>query len=641
MTDNNTSYKYYAFISYSHQDNKWGDWLHRALETYRVPKKLIGTLGRDGAIPKRVFPIFRDRDELPTSSDLGSNINDALAQSRYLIVICSPNSAKSQWVNEEIKTFKSLGRENKILCLIVGGEPNASDKDDPNLNECFPEAVRFRVDSNAQITSERTEPIAADVREGMDKKENAKLKLLAGILGVDFDALRQRDKERARKIFRIRLAIVMALLVSCSVGGWYWWDWARIKTFHYASYGERYGVPFGINEIDSETYSHRQFSYRFESQHHRVITVSYINSASTLRDDDEKHNASQWQISYRDDGHVESITYLDHNSQLKMIEKFDFDDGGRQAVVSFKQAIGKVAMQSAKGSLLGSIKSSIENKTEISQHRLEFDNQGYVVRHYYESVYGNRIADGVGSYGKAYEYTALGQVKVERNIGIDGAYLLLKDGVFEIRWEHDIRGNVIKEASFGIDRVPMLDQYKNAGSASKYDTWDNEIETAYFGTDGEPILMNKGYARAKLKYDARGNEIQTAHFGIDGEPVLHQDGYASYTSKYDARGNVIEYAYFGIDGEPVLSQDGYARFTSKYDARGNEIEMASFGINGKPVLDKYGSARDILKYDARGNLIEYAFLIQHWITICAKGALLNHVTPRIVFPGLTGIAVLM
>ena len=99
MIMNDASFKYYAFISYSHQDKQWGDWCHKALETYRVPKKLVGTLGRDGAIPKRVFPVFRDREELPTSSDLGSNINESLKQSRYLIVICSPNSAKSQWVN--------------------------------------------------------------------------------------------------------------------------------------------------------------------------------------------------------------------------------------------------------------------------------------------------------------------------------------------------------------------------------------------------------------------------------------------------------------------------------------------------------------------------------------------------------------
>ena len=73
MGNDNTSYKYFAFISYSHLDNKWAKWLHNSLERYRVPKKLIGTLGREGAIPKRLFPVFIDRDELPTSSNLGSN----------------------------------------------------------------------------------------------------------------------------------------------------------------------------------------------------------------------------------------------------------------------------------------------------------------------------------------------------------------------------------------------------------------------------------------------------------------------------------------------------------------------------------------------------------------------------------------
>ncbi len=104
-------FKYYAFISYSHMDKKWGDWLHRALETYRVPKRLIGQESRDEKVPARVFPIFRDREELPVSADLGANINEALRQSRYLIIICSPPAAASRWVNEEILTFKRLGRE--------------------------------------------------------------------------------------------------------------------------------------------------------------------------------------------------------------------------------------------------------------------------------------------------------------------------------------------------------------------------------------------------------------------------------------------------------------------------------------------------------------------------------------------------
>ena len=94
--------KYWAFISYSHQDREWGDWIHRGLETFKVPKSIAGTPSRRGGeIPARLFPIFRDREELPTSTDLGTQINTALENSRYLVVICSPRSAKSMWVNEE------------------------------------------------------------------------------------------------------------------------------------------------------------------------------------------------------------------------------------------------------------------------------------------------------------------------------------------------------------------------------------------------------------------------------------------------------------------------------------------------------------------------------------------------------------
>ena len=53
--------KYWAFISYSHTDREWGDWLHKVLETYRVPRRLIGRESRDGTIPARLFPIFREK----------------------------------------------------------------------------------------------------------------------------------------------------------------------------------------------------------------------------------------------------------------------------------------------------------------------------------------------------------------------------------------------------------------------------------------------------------------------------------------------------------------------------------------------------------------------------------------------------
>ena len=84
------TYKYHAFISYSHTDRVWANWLHRALETYRVPKRLVAA----GA-PARLSPIFRDREELPSANNLGQKIEEALLASRCFIVICSPRAAQS------------------------------------------------------------------------------------------------------------------------------------------------------------------------------------------------------------------------------------------------------------------------------------------------------------------------------------------------------------------------------------------------------------------------------------------------------------------------------------------------------------------------------------------------------------------
>ena len=209
-------FKYWAFISYSHRDKKWGDWLHRSLENYRVPRRLVGQPNRDGIRPRRLFPVFRDREELPVSSDLSSRVNEALAESRYLVVVCSPNSAKSRWVSEEIKTFKKLGREERVLALIVGGEPHSPDP----ANECFPEALGYRVDLDGAILPARSEPIAADAREGKDGKFNAKLKLLAGLLDVKCDALKHREHERRRRQLAgiASAALVLATAMSGVAG---------------------------------------------------------------------------------------------------------------------------------------------------------------------------------------------------------------------------------------------------------------------------------------------------------------------------------------------------------------------------------------------------------------------------------------
>ncbi len=198
---------YRAFISYSHQDKSWADWLHKALETYRVPSRLVGSETAAGIIPRRLAPIFRDRDELASATDLGRKVNEALARSANLIVVCSPHSATSRWVGEEVLAFKRIGRAERIFCLIVDGEPNATDLPGRESEECFASALRFAIDANGQPTTTRTEPIAADARAGKDGRTNAKLKLIAGLLDVGFDALKQREQQRRNR----RMAAITAL----------------------------------------------------------------------------------------------------------------------------------------------------------------------------------------------------------------------------------------------------------------------------------------------------------------------------------------------------------------------------------------------------------------------------------------------
>ena len=193
------NYKYKAFISYSHSDEKWASWLHKALEAYRPPKGLVGRETPYGPVPERFAPVFRDREELATATSLGDTLTQALEDSACQIVICSPRAAKSHWTNEEILTYKRLGRSDRIFALIVDGEPGASQNPDTADEECFPPALIYEMGDDGQLTDVRSEPIAADARPGKDPKQAAKLKLLAGMLGVGFDDLRQREVQRRHR----------------------------------------------------------------------------------------------------------------------------------------------------------------------------------------------------------------------------------------------------------------------------------------------------------------------------------------------------------------------------------------------------------------------------------------------------------
>lgn len=191
--------RYWAFISYSHKDAAFGRRLHRRLESYSLPRRLVGRNTTQGLVSRRLIPIFRDREELPAATDLSAEVRAALAQSRSLIVVCSPDAAASKWVSREVELFRALHPGRPIFAAIRNGEPG----------ECFPETLL-----RAGPDGERIEPLAADFREGRDGQHLGLLKLVAGIAGLGLDELVQRDAQRnTRRVTAITAAALAAVLL--------------------------------------------------------------------------------------------------------------------------------------------------------------------------------------------------------------------------------------------------------------------------------------------------------------------------------------------------------------------------------------------------------------------------------------------
>lgn len=205
-TTTGTAFRYDAFISYasgtregkgSTFDRQVGERLQRLMETYRAPRR-----GRDWR-PARIGRVFRDRDELHATNDLSEMLREALASSRYLIVVCSPRARTSRWVNREVAEFARMRGVENVLLLLIEGEPG----------ESFPTAL----DELTPGVSPLDRYLAADIRgespaESMRLLKREKLRLIAPLLGYGFDDLRQREHER--KVRRLAaLATAGAALV--------------------------------------------------------------------------------------------------------------------------------------------------------------------------------------------------------------------------------------------------------------------------------------------------------------------------------------------------------------------------------------------------------------------------------------------
>lgn len=196
--------KYTAFISYNSKDNCTARWLQRRLEHYKLPSVIANEKGDvlKSYDKKNKFRIFRYVTDL-VAQNLDDGLRQELDQSKFLIVICSPNSANAPWVRKEVNHFIETGRKKQIIPFVIEGIPYSGDKNEcftPELKKAFPNGSALGVNINDS---------GDDLWIFRKRKAVAKMVSLLIDLPNAYDFIWNRDWRNYIKLLIIRTFVVI------------------------------------------------------------------------------------------------------------------------------------------------------------------------------------------------------------------------------------------------------------------------------------------------------------------------------------------------------------------------------------------------------------------------------------------------
>lgn len=642
------AYNYYAFISYSRKDEPWAEWLQKRLETYRIPAMLRK---QNLNVPQKLYPVFRDKTDL-AGGKLLEMLHEELDSSQYLIVICSPNSAGSEWVDKEVRHFMESGREEYIIPFIVDGEPAAREEG----QECYPAALR---------TEGEGEFLGIGVKEL--GKEKAFLRVVAALLNLKFDQIVMRDRKRRVKQRGLAIAACVILLAGLLAGIWYYMPHAR----YYRDFVCCYEVPRGLYPLSREERMGRSEYYRIVTRQGKVVRLERVNSlGNPVQQMEAVSEEAYASIDFFYEGKQLSraelrdtagslILVKDYSSNLKAVDFQKSDDSS--------QAFALSSMQGGYG--LDANNPSELAKSEITRYINTYDENGYLVEELFMRDNRNTpAADSNGNYGFRYEREADGQVR--RTIGLDehgnphncrfgyAAYVYSYDGegrriarecfnaegekakneagYFRLETIYDNVGNIISLKYLDEQNVPcnskdgyaqtvseyteqgfvaqvrLLDREGNPvcskedgihGYRYSYDEWGNAIGIEYFDNGMQPAYNNDGYAKLECVYGDDGRVAEAYVLGTDGEPVCEKNsGCAGMLCQWDENGNEISDTYLDTGYLPAISRYGYASVRGEYDSAGNLFKQSYYDANGEPMRIRENYASVEYEYDGIGNL---------------------------------------
>lgn len=590
-----TQYCYYAFISYSRKDQKWASWLQKRLETYRLPTAIRKSRRN---LPKKIAPVFRDETDL-NGSVLEDSLQRELERSQYLIVVCSPGSAASKWVDKEISYFASLGRQTRIIPFVVEGIPFSGGD-----TECFPEAIR---------KLER-ELLGVSVQE-LGKK-NAFLRVVSTLLNLRYDELVMREKKRT---MRSRLLAAAAALVLLAGTGWGLWYNLPHRNY-YSAYTLRQEIPQGLYPLEKADREGRLGSYRITVQRGKVMELAFVNSMDIPADNSITVEAVAeypvMEYTYDDNGRLASSLAKNEKGESLLRKTYSYHDSSRTIAVDYEDPDNETAVF-ALGSALGYAGSmdamQSETKSQITREVNTYDEQGLLIRTEYQS--GNlqqSACDSSGVYGKAYTYDENGLIRTVSNLDREGNVHDNAGGWSVLEYAYNDAGQVISCQVRNAAGEKVRDEDGGSLGCVTYDDRGSPVSYAVYDEKGEPCICADGYFRQEADYDDRGFLTALRHYDIQGQGITPAKDTFETRTGYTEDGRIESLFFYGVDGQlQFCPSAGCAGMKVAWNADGRIALSQFFGENGEQIPNADNGACQIrMSYDKQGRLVLQEYLDQ-------------------------------
>lgn len=630
--ESNVNFKYYAFISYSHEDTEFAQLIQKKLTEYKLPSVIRKA---NPLLPGNVRPIFRDATNL-TTGKLKETLHSELEHSKFLIVLCSPNSARpndenKHWVNNEVQHFIELGRSESIIPVIVGGEPHAANPEE----ECFCPAllslpggdellgIDIRSGKKKSLSFGRALKRKLGIPDEDDLEEKATVHIVAKMLGLGVDDLWGWDKKARKRKAYARLFSAATIFVCMLMAGTVIY-FRKFHVYHeyYVDFVEKavkknLGVDIeyiGLGKLTKKEIQGRYRHYKFDCQDGKLRRIVYENSAGVpqnMERTDMFNGVKILEPEYNEStGLLQAV--ISKNEYDSVLTKYVYEQNG--TVVDLKNKDGSPVGLKSHTTSIRDIENSDKNVANIKSYKLERDENGYVVKIMYFKAHGAEYpakdADGIS--GFEYKLDNLGRSIQVWYLGMKNSSFnrqTTKNGIAGYFLEYNADYNNSKQTFVNSDGIPTYNPSVNSGikvCAAEYKN-GNLTKQFFYDETGSLCSNSEGIAYYKIDYDSHGNITCASSYDTQKKLVCNNEGYAITRFSYDKKGNISKYSYYDADDIPCVTKDGYSARRNKYNQKNQLIESECFDQDDKPTLDDNGYVKISVSYNENGDIESMCF----------------------------------